>query len=54
MESNKVSLMDLMKEHSLNNAAEIRFNSDRLFFLNNQRQRLGLPRMFDLPENEEV
>ncbi len=50
----KTPLMDLIKEHEENTAAEIRFNSDRIFFLNNQRQRLGLPRLFNLPENEKV
>lgn len=45
-------LMDLLKADDKDHADKIRSNNDRLFFLNNQLQRYGVPRCFTLQDAE--
>lgn len=52
--NNHDTLMDLLKENDANHAERIRFNNDRLMFLNNQLQRYGVPRCFVLEDAEEA
>lgn len=51
-DNNHETLMDLLKENSKGHAERIRSDNDKLFFLNNQLQRYGMPRCFSLNEAE--
>lgn len=50
--NNHDTLMALLKENDADQADKIRSNNDRLFFLNNQLQRYGVPRCFNLEDAE--
>lgn len=46
-------LMSALKESDAAHAEKIRFDNDRLMFLNNELQRYGRPRCFALSDAEE-
>lgn len=50
--NNHDTLMDLLKESDADHAEKIRFDNDRLMFLNNQLQRYGVARCFTLLDAE--
>lgn len=51
--NNHDTLMALLKENDKDHEERIRSTNDRLFFLNNQLQRYGVPRCFTIEDAEE-
>lgn len=50
--NNHATLMALLKENDADDAERIRFNNDRVMFLNNELQRYGQARCFSLEDAE--